>query len=295
MEAELISVLLVDDDPGDVLLVQEAFDEHKVGNILAVVNDGVQAIEYVRGEGEYRDAPYPDLILLDLNLPRKSGIEVLAEIKGDTALRSIPVVVLTTSEAEEDVVKAYSLNVNAYITKPVDFARFTSIVHQIDEFFIGLVKLPPRPRVASRAEDAAGGIFPLLRGRRSAGRQLLAAAGGDGEPVELQARGAFAGFRDDVQHGPPADLRTFVAFHRDGRVLAPDRRDLGRADPKARVLVPLVDALPQERERVGRGAEAGVDGDGEAHAASLSAAAVALSRRTSPRSSPRTSRRSACA
>lgn len=142
MNANLISVLLVDDDPGDVLLVREAFEDHKVGNLLSVVSDGVEAMEYVRGEGEFAGATRPDLILLDLNLPRKGGIEVLAEIKGDPALATIPVVVLTTSAAEEDIVHAYKLHANAYITKPVDFEQFTQIVHQIDDFFIGLVKLP---------------------------------------------------------------------------------------------------------------------------------------------------------
>ena len=145
MNAELISVLLVDDDPGDVLLVREAFDDHKVGNLLSVVSDGVEALEYVRAQGSYSDASRPDLILLDLNLPRKSGIEVLQEIKSDPELSTVPVVVLTTSEAEEDILRAYKLHANAYITKPVDFEQFTRIVHQIDEFFIGLVKLPPPP------------------------------------------------------------------------------------------------------------------------------------------------------
>ena len=146
MNASLISVLLVDDDPGDVLLVREAFEDHKVGNLLSVVSDGVEAMEYVRGQGSYSQAVRPDLILLDLNLPRKSGIEVLEEIKTDPSLSMIPVVVLTTSEAEEDIVRAYKLHANAYITKPVDFEQFSQIVHQIDEFFIGLVKLPPAPQ-----------------------------------------------------------------------------------------------------------------------------------------------------
>jgi two-component system response regulator len=145
MNADLISVLLVDDDPGDVLLVREAFQEHKVGNLLSVVSDGVQAMEYLRAQGTHSETRRPDLILLDLNLPRKSGIEVLDEIKSDPALSTIPVVVLTTSEAEEDIVRAYKLHANAYITKPVDFEQFTRIVHQIDDFFIGLVKLPPAP------------------------------------------------------------------------------------------------------------------------------------------------------
>jgi CheY-like chemotaxis protein len=148
MNADLISVLLVEDDPGDVLLVKDAFEDHKVGNALSVVSDGVEAMQYVRGEGSYASLAPPDLILLDLNLPRKSGIEVLAEIKGDPHLFTIPVVVLTTSEAEEDILAAYKLHANAYITKPVDFERFSQIVHQIDDFFIGLVKLPrASPRV----------------------------------------------------------------------------------------------------------------------------------------------------
>lgn len=144
MNADLISVLLVEDDPGDVLLIREAFTDYKVGNVLSVVSDGVQAMQFVRGEGEYAGGERPDLVLLDLNLPRKSGAEVLAEIKGDPELSTIPVIVLTTSEAEEDVLRSYKLHANAYITKPVDFARFKEIVHQIDDFFIGIVKLPPR-------------------------------------------------------------------------------------------------------------------------------------------------------
>jgi CheY-like chemotaxis protein len=143
MKADLISVLLVEDDPGDVLLIREAFSEQKVGNILSVVSDGVQAIEYVRGEGKFAGRERPDLILLDLNLPRKSGTEVLAEIKADPELATIPVIVLTTSEAEEDVLRSYQAHANAYISKPVDFDRFRQIVHKIDDFFIGIVKLPP--------------------------------------------------------------------------------------------------------------------------------------------------------
>ena len=150
MNAELISVLLVEDDQGDVLLIREAFEDHKVGNMLSVVSDGVEAMQYLRREGGYVDAMRPDLMLLDLNLPRKSGIEVLDEVKSDPTLAMIPVVVLTTSEAEEDIVRAYKLHANAYITKPVDFDQFTRIVHQIDDFFIGLVKLPPTTAAATR-------------------------------------------------------------------------------------------------------------------------------------------------
>jgi CheY-like chemotaxis protein len=146
MNAEEISVLLVEDDPGDVMLVREAFAADKVRNTLSVVSDGVEAMRFVRGEGEYAGMAPPDLVLLDLNLPRKSGAEVLAEIKGDPALSTIPVVVLTTSQAEEDVLRSYEMLANAYVTKPVDFDRFGEIVRQIDEFFVGIVRLPPRTR-----------------------------------------------------------------------------------------------------------------------------------------------------
>jgi len=139
-----IEVLLVEDDPGDVLMTQEAFEEHKVRNSLNVVSDGVEALAYLRREGEHADAPRPDLILLDLNLPRVDGREVLQVIKNDEDLRRIPVVVLTTSQADEDILRSYSLHANAYVTKPVDFERFIAVVRQIDEFFVSVVKLPPR-------------------------------------------------------------------------------------------------------------------------------------------------------
>jgi CheY-like chemotaxis protein len=139
-----IEVLLVEDDPGDVLMTQEAFEEHKVRNNLAVVNDGTEAIAYLRREGQYADVGRPDLVLLDLNLPRRDGREVLAEIKNDPDLRQIPVVVLTTSQADEDILRSYQLHANAYVTKPVDFDRFIAVVRQIDEFFVSVVKLPPR-------------------------------------------------------------------------------------------------------------------------------------------------------
>jgi CheY-like chemotaxis protein len=137
-----IEVLLVEDDPGDVLLIREAFEYNKVHNNLNVVSDGEQALAYLRREGEYADALRPDLVLLDLNLPRKDGREVLADVKQDPDLRTIPIVVLTTSEAEEDVLKSYQLHANAYVTKPVDFERFVSIVRQIDDFFVSVVRLP---------------------------------------------------------------------------------------------------------------------------------------------------------
>ena len=138
----IIDVLLVEDDPRDVLMTREAFEEHKLRNTLHVATDGVEAVAFLRREGDYADAPRPGLILLDLNLPRMDGREVLAEIKADESLRTIPVVVLTTSEAEEDVLRSYDLHANAYVTKPVDFERFIKVVQQIDDFFVTVVKLP---------------------------------------------------------------------------------------------------------------------------------------------------------
>jgi CheY-like chemotaxis protein len=140
---DAIEVLLVDDDPGDTLMIREAFADNKVRNALVCVTDGVQAMQYLRKEGAYANVRRPDLILLDLNLPRMDGREVLAEIKDDEDLRTIPVVVLTTSQAEEDVIRSYRLHANAYVTKPVDFDRFIAVVRQIDEFFVTVVKLPP--------------------------------------------------------------------------------------------------------------------------------------------------------
>jgi CheY-like chemotaxis protein len=137
-----IDVLLVEDDEGDVLMTREAFEHHKLRNQLHVVPDGVEAIAFLRQEGQHADAPRPGLILLDLNLPRKDGREVLEEIKSDETLRSIPVVVLTTSQAEEDILRSYNLHANAYVAKPVDFERFIDVIRQIDDFFVTVVKLP---------------------------------------------------------------------------------------------------------------------------------------------------------
>lgn len=139
-----IEILLVEDDPGDVMMTREAFAENRLRNELHVVSDGVSAIDFLRRRGEYADAVRPDLVLLDLNLPRRDGREVLAEIKADPDLRMIPVVVLTTSQAEEDILRSYHLHANAYVTKPVDFERFIAVVRKIDEFFVSVVKLPPR-------------------------------------------------------------------------------------------------------------------------------------------------------
>jgi len=138
-----IEILLVEDNPGDVRLIVEAFKENKLRNKLDVVEDGVEALAFLSREDKYADAPRPDLILLDLNLPKKDGREVLAEIKADENLRRIPVVILTTSKAEEDILKAYDLNANCYITKPVGLDQFIKVVKSIKEFWLTIVKLPP--------------------------------------------------------------------------------------------------------------------------------------------------------
>ncbi|WP_425356555.1 response regulator [Xylanimonas protaetiae] len=140
----VVQVLLVEDDPGDVLMTREALDDHHVPNQLHVVPDGVAAIDFLRKQGAYAGAPTPDLVLLDLNLPRMHGHEVLGAIKGDPALARIPVVVLTTSDAEDDIVASYSLHANAYVTKPVDFDQFVEVVRKIDDFFVSVVRLPAR-------------------------------------------------------------------------------------------------------------------------------------------------------
>jgi CheY-like chemotaxis protein len=140
---DLVEILLVEDSPTDVMMTREAFEYYKVLNALRVVEDGEEAMQYLRGQGPYASARRPGLVILDLNLPGKSGREVLAELKGDPALGSIPVIILTTSKSEEDVVKSYGLHANCYITKPVDFAKFTAVVRGIREFWFGVVTLPP--------------------------------------------------------------------------------------------------------------------------------------------------------
>jgi CheY-like chemotaxis protein len=140
-----IHVLLVEDDPGDVLMTQEALASAKILHTLHVVNDGESAVAFLQGQGEHAGSPRPDLVFLDLNLPRMDGREVLALVKADESLRSIPVVVLTTSSAEEDVLRSYHLHANAYVTKPVDFEAFMQVVRQIDDFFLTVARLPGRP------------------------------------------------------------------------------------------------------------------------------------------------------
>ncbi|MBI4800877.1 MAG: response regulator [Desulfarculus sp.] len=137
-----LQILMVEDNPDDVDLTREALKDAKVVVDMEVVRDGVEAMAFLRREGPYAQAPRPDLILLDLNMPRKDGREVLAEIKADSSLRRIPVVVLTTSQAEEDIVRAYDLHVNCYITKPVDFEQFIKVVKAIEGFWFSVVTLP---------------------------------------------------------------------------------------------------------------------------------------------------------
>jgi CheY-like chemotaxis protein len=139
----LIDILLVEDNPADVRLTREALRDAKVTNRLNVVADGVAALDYLYRRGDHAGATRPDLVLLDLNLPRKDGREVLEEIKSDPRLRSIPVVVLTTSRAEEDVLRSYDLHANCYITKPVDLGQFLAVVRAIDDFWLAVVRLPP--------------------------------------------------------------------------------------------------------------------------------------------------------
>ena len=139
-----IEILLVEDNPGDVRLTMEALKEERVYNNLHVVPDGVEAMAFLRKQGKYVKAVRPDLVLLDLNLPRKDGREVLKEIKEDEDLKAIPVVVLTVSQAEEDILKSYKLHANCYITKPVDIAQFIKVARSIQDFWLTLVKLPPR-------------------------------------------------------------------------------------------------------------------------------------------------------
>ena len=141
---EPIDILLVEDNVRDARLAEETLKESRINNRLYHVEDGVEAMQFLRRQGEYAHAPHPDLVLLDLNLPRKDGREVLAEIKEDPELRLIPVVVLTTSEAERDLVKTYDLHANAYVVKPIDFNRFIEVVQAIEDFWLTIVKLPPK-------------------------------------------------------------------------------------------------------------------------------------------------------
>ena len=141
-ELNLISILLVEDNPGDVRLIQEVFEDGKIYNKLDIARDGEEALSYLYQSGVHKNAPRPDLILLDLNLPRKNGNEVLTEIKEDEHLRRIPVIILTASKAEEDIAKAYNHHANCYLTKPIDLNQFINVVQQIKTFWLSIVQLP---------------------------------------------------------------------------------------------------------------------------------------------------------
>jgi chemotaxis family two-component system response regulator Rcp1 len=144
--ASPVDILLVEDNPGDVRLTRELLKESKIHNNLTVMDNGEDALVFLRRRAEQRDATLPDLILLDLNLPRKNGAEVLASIKKDPVLRRIPVVILTSSKAEEDILRAYDLHANCYISKPVGLEQFATVVKSIDDFWLSIVKLPPRQK-----------------------------------------------------------------------------------------------------------------------------------------------------
>lgn len=141
-QSQPVEVLLVEDDAGDELMTREAFEDNRIGNTLHVVRDGLEALDFLYQRGEHTEAPRPDLILLDLNLPKYDGRQVLEKIKSDPDLSHIPVVVLTTSAAEEDILRSYKLHANAYVTKPVDLDQFIKAIRHIDDFFVTVVKLP---------------------------------------------------------------------------------------------------------------------------------------------------------
>lgn len=146
VNAQPLEILLVEDNPGDIRLIKEILKEGRINNNLNITEDGEEAMEFLRKEGEFANSPRPDLILLDLNLPKKDGREVLEEIKEDENLRRIPVVVLTTSTAEEDILKSYDMHANSYITKPVDFDQFIKVIKSIEDFWLEVVKLPEDKR-----------------------------------------------------------------------------------------------------------------------------------------------------
>jgi CheY-like chemotaxis protein len=143
-DCRAIEVLLIEDDPGDVVITREAFEHYKIHNTLRVAQDGQEGLDYLYQRGVHQGAPRPDLILLDLNLPKYDGHQLLEQIKSDPELCHIPVVVLTTSAADEDILRSYRLHANAYVTKPVGFGEFMNVIRQIDEFFVQVVRLPPR-------------------------------------------------------------------------------------------------------------------------------------------------------
>jgi CheY-like chemotaxis protein len=156
--ASAAEVLLVEDDPGDVLLTREAFEQHHLGLQLHVVGDGEEALRFLRRTGDFAGAPWPALVMLDLNLPRRSGLEVLGELKADPGLRTIPVVVLTTSQAEQDIQRSYQLHANAYVVKPFDADQFSDTIRQIDNFFLALVQQPAKGAPVPEENQSVAGL-----------------------------------------------------------------------------------------------------------------------------------------
>jgi two-component system, chemotaxis family, response regulator Rcp1 len=148
-----IDILLIEDNPGDVLLIKEILSENKIYNSLSVVNDGIGAMNYLYAKGKYKDSPRPDLIILDLNIPKKDGREVLAEIKKNNLLKSIPVVVMTISQAEEDILRVYKLHANCYITKPLDLNQFVKVVRSLENFWFSIVKLPAKSAKPTNSQE----------------------------------------------------------------------------------------------------------------------------------------------
>jgi CheY-like chemotaxis protein len=224
-DAKVIDVLMVDDDEGDVLMTREAFEYYKIRNRLHVVPDGDQALDFLRRTGAYADAPRPGLILLDVNLPRRSGLEILAELKGDPDLLLIPVVMLTTSRAEEDIVRSYSLHANAFISKPVDFEHFIEAIRQIDNFFLTLVCLPNLSKEPDvRRHAGRDRRHPRRRRRRDRGLP-----GPADEPGTARRRGGappYARLRRTHQ-GDRADVRR-ARLQRDHAEPLPPRRSRGQ-------------------------------------------------------------------
>jgi len=143
-DMKVIDILVVEDNPGDARLIREVLDENKIFNSLYIARDGIEAMDFLNNNGKFKTAPKPDLIVLDLNLPRKDGREVLAEIKTDDKLKYIPVVIMTISQAEEDIMKSYNLHANCFITKPIDLTQFIKVVKSIEDFWFYVVKLPPK-------------------------------------------------------------------------------------------------------------------------------------------------------
>jgi len=141
---KIFDILVVEDNPGDARLTREVLNDNTILSCLYVVNDGVEAMEFLRNKGKFKDSPKPDLIIMDLNLPRKDGREVLAEIKNDEGLKHIPIVIMTISQAEEDIIRSYKLHANCFITKPIDLNQFIKVIKLIEEFWFSIVKLPPK-------------------------------------------------------------------------------------------------------------------------------------------------------